>query len=226
MAGDKPDFFFVDESGDPGTEPGNNPLYLLAGLWIPDPSLDHVRLHLANFRYQHGVTKELKGWGSLLKDKPTAAAKGLLETLALLTEDGLIQATTTWLVKDSYRAKGGPHLDPGTPTIKFRNYQLRRLLHRQKARGFWSDNIDLVVDRWSMNDEQQDNLRKYLKDNLFLQPALAHVTIADSAYVDPIQIADIYARIARRVVEGKATDWWKAICGRLMELTEIEKGLY
>ena len=42
----------------------------------PDMQLDQVTLnelhkHLSTFRYHHGVIKELKDWGSLLKDQPT-----------------------------------------------------------------------------------------------------------------------------------------------------------
>jgi hypothetical protein len=47
----------------------------------------------------------------------------------------------------------------------------------------------------------------------------------DSAYADPVQVADIYARLARRVVEGEAEEEHKVLCTRLMVLHEIKGGL-
>ncbi len=76
-----------------------------------------------------------------------------------------------------------------------------------------------------MNKAQEDNLRAYLRENLNLQPALAHVTIADSAYVESLQVVDLCTRIARRVVEGEGTAWheelWAKMAGR-----EVTGGTY
>jgi hypothetical protein len=93
---DKREFLFIDESGDPGIGPGSNPTYLIAGVHLSEKALEAVRLHLACFRYHHAVTKELKNWGSLLKDRPTQQYKGLLFLLAELTTEGLIAGTVTW----------------------------------------------------------------------------------------------------------------------------------
>ena len=96
-----PEYLFLDESGDPGTAPGNNPIYLLAGVHATKHGLDALRVHLACFRYQHQVAKEFKSWGALLKDTPTNALRSFAETLVTMTEDGLVGGTVNWLYKPS-----------------------------------------------------------------------------------------------------------------------------
>ncbi len=110
--------------------------------------------------------------------------------------------------------------------VRFRNYQLRRLLGRHRARRAWGQNLDVVIDRWRMNVDQRRNLEDYLRGNFQLRPVISSVTTVDSAYADPIQVVDIYARLARRVVLGAATTEEAALCGRLMDLQELTGGLY
>lgn len=62
-----------------------------------------------------------------------------------------------------------------------------------------------MIYRWQAIDEQQANLLQYLRGNYKLRPQIANVTMVDSLYADPIQIADIYARLARRVIQGSGT---------------------
>ncbi|HYZ92736.1 MAG TPA: DUF3800 domain-containing protein [Actinomycetota bacterium] len=222
MAGDAKEFAFVDESGDPG--PVGNATYILVCAQMPESVLDSVRLHIARFRYFHEVNRELKEWGGLLKDTPTAQWRSLLEPFCKLTEANAICASVNWLNKEKYKAGGGPYLAPGE-SQKFRSFQLRLLLERHKARHGWGDNMDVVIDRWSMDQAQRQNLEKYLKGNWKLQP-VAHITTADSAYVDMIQIIDLYARLARKVVLGEATDEQHEYAANLFDLVEIVKGRY
>ncbi|MGH2747210.1 MAG: hypothetical protein ACRDKB_04740 [Actinomycetota bacterium] len=86
--------------------------------------------------------------------------------------------------------------------------------------------MDLVIDRWKMSPEKRLNLEEYLRGNFRLRPVIAYITTVDSAYADPIQVVDIYGRLARRVVEGKATDEEQTLCHRLMALEEVRGGLY
>jgi hypothetical protein len=226
VSANAPEYLFLDESGDPGTAPGNNPIYLLAGLHVTKAGLDALRVHLACFRYQHQVSKEFKSWGSLLKDQPTTQLKAFVETLATLTADGLVQGTVNWLHKPSYLANQGPYLGRGQ-SQEFRSFQLRLLLTRHRARGYWSDNLDVVLDRWNMTEERYLNLRQYVKAKIWdLEPRPAHVTVADSDYVEGLQIADMYARFARRVVEGDGSAWHADLVGRLMSLEQVKGGLF
>ena len=221
-----PEYLFLDESGDPGTAPGNNPIYLLAGLHVTKRGLEALRVHLACFRYQHQVSKEFKSWGALLKDGPTVQLKAFVETLVTLTEEGTIAATVNWLHKPSYQGNQGPYLAKGR-SQKFRSFQLRLLLSRHRSRGHWSDNLDIVLDRWNMSEDRYLNLRQYVEETIWgLEPRPAHVTVADSDYVEGLQVADMYARFARGVVEGKASDWHRQMVGRLMSLEQVTGGLF
>jgi hypothetical protein len=191
---------------------------------MDQPTLHELIKHIASFRYHHGVIGELKDWGALLKHAPTPQMKSMWGWLGNQANAGRLVMTTNWLRKSTYLIRGGPHLGAGHPTSNFRNFQLRLLLERHRGRA-WSDNMDLVVDRWSMNKGQEDNLRGYLRENLNLQPRVAHVTIADSAYVEALQVVDLCTRVARKVIEEEATDWhhelWTDMAGR-----EVTGGIY
>jgi hypothetical protein len=77
-----------------------------------------------------------------------------------------------------------------------------------------------------MNLDERRSLEDYIRGNHNLVPTIAHITMVDSAYSDPVQLADLYARLARRVVEGEADEGRQDLCDRLMKLHEITGGLH
>jgi hypothetical protein len=221
MAEEK-EFIFVDESGDPGPE--GNPLYILIATHVSLPALDDIRRHLAAFRYHHDVVREFKDqrWA----EKFSPASRHLLGFLANITDAGQITSTGTWLEKPTYRLGGGPYLAGPGQAVRFRHFQLRLLLEHHIARRGWGQNVDLVIDRWRMSLDQRRNLEDYVRGNFKLRPMIASITTVDSAYADPIQVVDIYARLVRRVLLDRADAEERVLAGRLVELVEVRGGLY
>lgn len=219
------EFIFIDESGDPG--PAGNETYILIALHTNETTLDRIRKHVVAFRYHHDVTKEFKDQRWTDKLPAGGPAAHLLTFMAELTDDGHITTTGVWLHKATYKAGRGPYLTGASgDSWRFRNYQLRRLLEHHVVRRRWHEAVDLVIDRWAMTLEQRKNLEDYLRGNFTLRPVIPWITLVDSAYCDPIQVVDIYSRLARRVVTGTATADEVALCTRLVALNEIRGGLY
>lgn len=217
------EYVFVDESGDPGF-PGANPLYILVGSHMNEATHRDVTAHVAAFRYFHGVNREFKDWGGLLKSPPTIQWRTLMEYLCDRTIAGDITTTAIWLDKAVYQGNRGPYTAPGQSTL-FRHFQIRRLLERQRPRSPWGRDVDIVLDRWSMSQAQRVNLEKYIRNNWHLQP-VGNVTTVDSTYVDMIQIVDLFTRLVRTVIEGTADAEQTALAGKLMTIIEIRGGLY
>ncbi|HEV2757354.1 MAG TPA: DUF3800 domain-containing protein [Actinomycetota bacterium] len=219
----RPDFIFVDESGDPGARGtvGSNPTYILAAIHLSDEAMRAVQRHLTAFRYHHGVSKELKDTGALLKDRFTPVTRALLGFFADLVAAGDATATGHWLRKERYVRRGGRYLSFSGQSTAFRQLQLRLLLERHKAKRPWGPHVDFVLDRWSMNVRQRTDLEEDLRANRSLQP-VGDITFVDSRYVDMVQVADLYTRLIRRVVEGEADGEQEAMCSRLMTLHEVD----
>ncbi|MBM3123265.1 MAG: hypothetical protein FJZ97_13935 [Chloroflexi bacterium] len=104
-----------------------------------------------------------------------------------------IAFSATHLDKQKYT---GPYLLSGEG-IRFRNFQIRRLLEwhfsRHRPTG---DEYEIVVDRFTHSSSQVDGLRRYLNDNWRL-PSFYAVTAVDSRYVEAIQVADRALRLYR-----------------------------
>lgn len=218
---DQKQFIFIDESGDPG--PAGDPTYILAGIHMAEPVLNHVRFHDSAFRYHSQIIKEYKdqAWASGISQ----AAFRLLNALADLTAPDQVTSTVTWLDKATYKANGGPYLNPGEAR-EFRHFQIRLLLERHRLARAWSTRLDVVLDRWEPSAEGRRNLEDYLRGNYALRPQIETVTLVDSLYADVIQISDLYTRLARLLVTGRASPDQAALGRRLFVAHEITKGIY
>lgn len=216
------EFLFVDESGDPGVS--GTDFYVLVGIHISEEVLNQIRPHLVAFRYHHEVAKEFKSQRWAKEFRPNT--RKLLDPFAELTDAGLIVTTGIWLDKVTYRTGGGPYLSGPGQTSEFRHYQLRRLLEIHRSRRAWSDDLDVVIDRWNFDLEAHRNLQEYLRNNYRLRPRIAAITLVDSAYSDPIQVVDVYAALVKRVILNLATEEEAALARRLVDFHEITGGLF
>lgn len=202
------DFLFVDESGDPGykLEPESgrllsSPYYTTAVLHVCDDSLPLLTQHMANFRFYLGLRKELKS------PPGTKEFTGLMDPIRAFADMGAsIWASAVYLDKARYT---GNYLKPGgtraANPIRFRNYVLRRLLEFHVARHpIQSGQYDLILDRYDMSLEQEENLVDYLAGNSRV-PTPAYITHASSAYVEGLQLVHHIASGFKDVAEGGAT---------------------
>jgi hypothetical protein len=219
------EYVIVDESGDPGAE--GDPIYILVAVHADEDALHDLRAHLTAFRYHDGPRKEFKNskWAAA----PVKEGNGLdrlLQPIAAMADEERITITAVWLNKTVYASNGGPYLTGASgDTIKFRNFQLRRLLQTHVQTRKWGDEADLVIDRWRMTDAQRTNLEEYLRNNFALRP-VPWISLVDSVYCDVIQIADVVTRVVRRCVTGATEPIEQALCDRLVHPVQLKGGLY
>ena len=108
--------------------------------------------------------------------------------------------------------------DDGIPesewTYYLRNYLLRHLLEfHYQDRDIDTFTIDLVLDRIMLTEIQRKNTLSYLNSNpeiglkrVFSIPHIEHLTIADSKYVNCLQISHILTDMVKNIASGKMTE--------------------
>lgn len=210
----KRDFIFIDESGDPGEpQSTSSPYYVAACLHVTDVQMEDLLPHFVNLRYFKSLSRELKP----IVSNPKLLPK-ILDILGW--HDG-IRISAVHLIKKDYK---GPYLTDASPKGKnpryFQNFILRQLLeHHFATSKFETEEGELIIDRVSMTFANEIGLRNYLNNNWNL-PDFAHITFADSRYVECLQIVDLIASLVRRQhCEGDATiDISFANCLNISEL--------
>ena len=92
MPSDKAEFIFVDESGDPGTEPGATDKFYMSAVHVNEATVELIRNHLVNVRYHHNLGgAELKTWWPTRKgDAGDLKLKSCLRLLEKLTQQSLL----------------------------------------------------------------------------------------------------------------------------------------
>lgn len=193
----KRDFIFIDEAGDPGPGGASSSNYFIAAcVHITDARLPRLLQHFVNLRYFSDADGELKP----LINNPRLRPR-LIDVLRWHAEDGSASFSAVQVDKREYT---GPYLrdtgPKGRDSRRFMNRITRHLLeghlslHKPE-----SPQCELVIDRVTMTLEQELNLRRYLQDNWKL-PSFEHITLADSRYVEGLQIADLVASLVREIV--------------------------
>lgn len=199
-------FLFIDETGDPG-HPDNSSAsryYYLNVVVAGREGVAQLTKHLSAFRYFNKATKELKRYS-----KQSEQLKDIFQDLQ---DTGVAGLFSFGVDKSKYV---GPYLKRIKKGIsdydakKFRNYIVRMSLECLFAsypnlKTF--SEIEIVFDRYHENEEEQDNLTKYLRGNYRL-PNFFHILQVDSEYCDPVQAADYLGRIVKEYhIDGKHPD--------------------
>lgn len=222
MPANEKEFIFVDESGDPGDPetPGSSRRFFMAAVHTTVEPARVIRAHLVNLRYHHALGGgELKEWWALRSGVTSRQLVSFCKLLEKLTAAESVKSTAVWLDKATYKADGGRYLTAGQESYKFRNYVLKRLLTRHRARFGWGDNTDLVIDRYELPDREIQRTRKFLDSAL--SPRLAYITAVDSTYVGLVQVADIYTKLAKQSVRPECPQDFVSMCEGLMSPREI-----
>lgn len=110
---------------------------------------------------------------------------------------------------------------------RLRIYLLRHLLEFHFGRlEPAAESVELVIDRVTMSSFQKRNMDKYLSrspvfplDRPFNIPPIEHITMADSRYVEGLQLAHLLAELTADVARGsmhkdllEATHFFGAAC--------------
>lgn len=217
----KTDFLFIDESGDSGSGEGDSSKYYTElVLHVNDESIPEIVHHVVNWRYIRHYRREMKGLVS------QSDINTFLGPFHEMKNNGLIYCSAIYLQKEYYT---GPYLKESSPKgkdpIYFRNFIHRQLLefHFSKHKPF-TNNIELIFDRFEMNEEATKNLEKYIKENQNL-PNFRHITHADSLYSDFLQIASLIVNCIKNYMLDNQEDEEAMICKfvDIKDITNIQK---
>lgn len=191
MKNPKRDFIFIDETGDPGQHgTSGSSLYYLAGCThVTDIEMTELLNHFISLRYFNNFTKELK---PLISN--VILAKKLADIIKWHIDNKCLRVSIVYLEKSRFK---GPYL--GSKPLFFRNFVLRQLLEKHfTSFSLLSNECELVFDRNDMTLRTELNFRNYLLNNWNL-PSFRHITLADSRYVECLQVIDFIIRMAREI---------------------------
>lgn len=204
-------FLFVDETGDPSskTNLGSSKYFGMALLHVHSDNYAVIRKTVSHYRWLSGMFAELKK----LPQMPIVCLN-LLRGIAPLAEQGLIKASGIYIDKARY---GGRYLtwsDIDIPPHEWRyylrNYVLRHLLeHHFSQEHSLVDTVDLILDRIELTEEQRINTLNYLNSSApiplrqpFDIPKIGYLTIADSEYVEALQLTHLLADLLKNYAKG------------------------
>jgi hypothetical protein len=213
-------FIFIDETGDPGklSAEGSSTYFGMASISISKEDYNAFRMLLSQVHWLSGTATSisLRGDGSI-------RAQNVLRGLNELARNGLITASGLYIDKRDY---GGRYIEwsdidvaPKEWAYYLRNYLLRHLLEFHfKETTRTTEPIDLVLDRVSLNQNQQKNTFDYLNSQTdiplrakFGIPPVAYLTLADSEYVGGLEIAHVLADLLQQIAKENTTEKIKSL---------------
>lgn len=191
-------FIFIDETGDPGHPDRRDAsrYYQLNLLAVNRPLLGKIASEFSRFRYFAGAGRELERYVG----KYRRVFTDLIRVLA----DGGALFYSFCLNKERYV---GPYLKnigreryDYNPRL-FSNFIIRKSLEKffQEYPAPEGQEIELVFDRFLANEDDEKNLKEYLRGNYNL-PRFLHIVQVDSMYSDAVQVVDIFGSLVKHCV--------------------------
>lgn len=196
-------YVFIDETGDTGLPSQLSASeYFMINILVSDTSgLNRIEKHFSRYRYFRNADKELKRYRSGID------SQNLLNELFLhVSNTKGVMSFSFCLDKKSYI---GPYLNSISKSeedynaTRFRNFILRIALEKIfefvpviKIEDGKFRSIEIVLDRYLENHEDDNNLKKYLNENYKL-PIIQFINQVDSLYCTPLQVVDVLGYIIK-----------------------------
>jgi hypothetical protein len=204
-------FVFMDDTGDIGL---NDTEYFGVALFhVHSDHYKAIRKLISQFRWLGHIFDEFKTRPP--KKGGYSSTEHLIRGLASFADYNYIAASGLFINKNHYggRFLSWTELDipPDEWPYYLRNYLMRHLLEFHFSdENIPRDDIDLVLDRIMLTENQRQNTIQYLNSKApiplkepFLIPKILHLTIADSEYTDGLQIAHLLADIVKKYAKGR-----------------------
>jgi hypothetical protein len=190
-------FLFIDETGDPGhpSQRDSSRYFQINMISVYRSDIKSLLKHFYRFRYFTDNYKELKRYyvnetRKLLVDLLRSSVPHAEFYSFCLDKETYIcnHLKISQRQKESFEPK------------KFRNLIFRKSLERwfkeEYPTGQIQGDIEIVIDRFIDVEQEESNLRSYLRNNYKLPPFL-HITQIDSDCSEMIQIVDLVGKIVR-----------------------------
>ena len=191
-------FIFIDETGDPGhpDQRDASRYYQLNLLAVNRSLLGKIASEFSRFRYFAGAGRELERYVGRNRQIFTDLIHLLANTGALFY--------SFCLSKEQYV---GPYLkNIGREKYDYNPRLFRNFIIRKSLESFFQENpalagqeIELVFDRFLTSEDDENNLKQYLRGNHRLPPFL-HIVQVDSMYSDAVQVVDIFGSLVKHCV--------------------------
>lgn len=202
-------FLFIDETGDPGhpNQRDASSFYQINIVVAVRSGIRNMVEHFSRFRYFCDANKEFEKYLPKEMDK-------IRDLFVLCSQHPGILFFSFYLNKKDYK---GPYMNGSGKYSydpkKFRNFVVRMALEKVCLQILSSTiddfstlpEIELVFDRYLSGEDDESNLKQYLRGNYKL-PKFLHIVQVDSEYSDLIQISDLLGKLVKKSVFDGAND--------------------
>ncbi len=211
-------FLFFDETGDPG-HPDKRDASRYYQVNIVSASRDQIGFisqEFSRFRYFIKADREL--------EKYVPYQKKILQDLCMILSQKGVKFFSFCLNKEKYI---GPYLkNIGREKFNYDSKKFRNFVIKKATEKFFICNpvqegqeIELIFDRFLDNEEEEKELKNYLRGNYKLPPFL-HIVQVDSVYSDVIQVTDIFGTLVKSCVFDEKYSLEKISFAKIFEVED------